>query len=308
MGNSNHKDHFKNRFSNVCVFEESLDTKNSIPKVNSPNSDLDFKEELKQTIDLPIENEIYESNEIALEDKSEQIKNFIFSDEKAPPTSDPHHHAFRSKSYVLNQNINISLFNAPKPKVKTFNEYISPFKLSNKCLGGSQWKIKKPNEVILDFGKNIMDNKSCNDNINSEFNFYDDELESNIDTDRTTIDTADLKNLQNCRKKMALFRDSIDNKSELSLDENDKIEYIFNENKEQQKQNKSNKFWTKYIRQQMIESKISEKMRLSTNILKKSETLDPQKIEESGLFILGVLESASKEKKMKKKMRYTYNV
>ena len=80
MGNSNHKDHFKNRFSNVCVFEESLDTKNSIPKVNSPNSDLDFKEELKQTIDLPIENEIYESNEIILEDKSEKIKNFIFSD------------------------------------------------------------------------------------------------------------------------------------------------------------------------------------------------------------------------------------
>ena len=49
-------------------------------------------------------------------------------------------------------------------------------------------------------------------------------------------------------------------------------------------------------------------MRLSTNILKKSETLKPQKIEESGLFILGVLESASKEKKMKKKMRYTSNV
>ena len=156
MGNSNHKDHFKNRFSNVCVFEESLDTKNSIPKVNSPNSDLDFKEELKQTIDLPIENEIYESNEIALEDKSEQIKNFIFSEGEAPPTSDLHYHAFRSKSYVLNQNINISLFNAPKPKVKTFNEYISPFKLSNKCLGGSQWKIKKPNEVILDFEKNII--------------------------------------------------------------------------------------------------------------------------------------------------------
>ena len=248
-----------------------------------------------------------------------QIKNFIFSEGEAPPTSDLHYHAFRSKSYVLNQNINISLFNAPKPKVKTFNEYISPFKLSNKCLGGSKWKIKKPNEVILDFEKNIMDNKSCNDNINSEFNFYDEEIDSNLDTDRTTIDTADLtdrttidtadlKNLQNCRKKMALFRDSIDNKSELSLDENDKIEYIFNENKEQQKQNKSNKFWTKYIRQQMIESKISEKMRLSTNILKKSETLDPQKIEESGLFILGVLESASKEKKMKKKMRYTYNV
>ena len=104
---------------------------------------------------------------------------------------------------------------------------------------------------------------------------------------------------------MALFRDSIDNKSELSLDENDKIEYIFSENKNQKKQNK---FWTKHIRQQIMESKISEKMRLSTNILKKSETLKPQKIEESGLFILGVLESANKEKKMKKKMRYTSNV
>ena len=308
MGNAEHKGHFQNRFSNVSVLEASLDTKNSVQKGNSPNSDFDFIEDLKDTIDLHIENEVYESNEIVFDDQSDEIKNYIFSEGEAPPVQNPYLNLFRSKSHAINQNLNLSLFNAPKPKVKEFNEFISPFKLSNKCLGGSQWKIKKPNEVLLDFQKNIIDNKSCNDNINSEDYIYDDEIDSNIDTERDTINTDDLKNLQNCRKKMALFRDSIDNKSELSLDENDKIEYIFSENKNQKKQNKSNKFWTKHIRQQIMESKISEKMRLSTNILKKSETLKPQKIEESGLFILGVLESANKEKKMKKKMRYTSNV
>jgi hypothetical protein len=197
--------------------------------------------------------------------------------------------------------------NAPKQKLKNFNEKMTPLVLYSKTFG-VKLNTKKPNSIILEFQKGLIDSKSCNDSVYLGDDLLYDEFDSDFETERSTPDLEDIKNIQSCRKKMAIFRDSIDNKSELSLDENDKIEYIFNENKEQQKQNKSNKFWTKYIRQQMIESKISEKMRLSTNILKKSETLDPQKIEESGLFILGVLESASKEKKMKKKMRYTYNV
>jgi hypothetical protein len=304
MGNANPKDSRKNRNSNASVLDESLDSLNSLKEVNSPNIDLDFKHEIKDTIDLPIENEKEESEEINLDDKAEEIKNFIFLDGEAPPVSGPFPHQFRSKSYVPNQNI--SLFKAPKPQIKIFDEQISPFKLSSKCLGGSQWKNKMPSNIVLDFQKNLMENKSCNDNISIDDYFNDDEIGSDIFTERSTPNIEDFQNLQNCRKKMAIFRDSIDTKSELSLDENDKIDYIFSENKD--KINKTSKIFIKCIKQKKQEFK-SSNLRLShINDLKKANTLKPQKIEENGLFLLGVLESASQEKKMKKKMRYTSNV
>jgi hypothetical protein len=58
----------------------------------------------------------------------------------------------------------------------------------------------------------------------------------------------------------------------------------------------------------MQQSKISNKLRISTNVIKKSETLKNKNIEENELFILGVLESAAKDKKKKKMARYTANV
>ena len=58
----------------------------------------------------------------------------------------------------------------------------------------------------------------------------------------------------------------------------------------------------------MQQSKISNKLRISTNVIKKSETLKNKNIEENELFILGVLESEAKDKKKKKMARYTANV
>ena len=115
---------------------------------------------------------------------------------------------------------------------------------------------------------------------------------------------------------MAIFRDSIDHKSDHSFDENDKIEYIFAEKKDQIKQNKENKkrkFWSKHIEQQkIIQNRMSSnKFRISAksdNFIKKSETVKNQDIKDNGLFILGILESAAKEIKMKKKMRHTSNI
>lgn len=78
MGNANPKDSRKNRNSNASVLDMSLDSLNSLKEVNSPYIDLDFKHEIKDTIDLPIENEKEESEEINLDDKAEEIKNFIF--------------------------------------------------------------------------------------------------------------------------------------------------------------------------------------------------------------------------------------
>lgn len=299
MGNENR---IKNRKSNASVLEMSLDTKNPIHEDYSSDSDSDIKEELKQKIDLPIENEIYENEGILFGDNIDEIKNHIFSEGEAPPVSNPYIHGYRSKSYAPNPNI--ILFHAPKPQFKSFNEHITPFKLSTKTFGGSNWKNKKPNTTVSEFQKNILDSKSCNDNQNSDDEFFD-EIVSDIDTERTTPNVEDMKNLQNCRKKMAIFRDSIDNKSELSTGESDKVEEFLSE----KKNNKKNNFLIRHIKQQ---SKISNKLRLSTDFLKKkSETLKPQKIQkiqDNGLFILGVLESAAKEKKLKKQARYTSNV
>ena len=118
--------------------------------------------------------------------------------------------------------------NAPKQKLKIFNEKITPLVLYSKTFGAKLNK-KKPNSIIVDFQKEIIDSKSCNDSIN-----LNDELFDGFDSDFETgqnSDFEDIKNISNCRKKMAIFRDSIDNKSEHSFDENDKIEYIFSENK-----------------------------------------------------------------------------
>jgi hypothetical protein len=309
MGNTHHKvfkSNKKNRKSNCCVLDMPLDKNNSSNKINSFES-TDIKQDLKNKIKLHKENDLKESEGIILDGtKSEEIKNYIFSDEKGaqiPDQKNHHPNEFRSKSYVLNPNI--KLFNAPKPKIKVFDEHISPFKLCTKNFGGSQWKNKKPNSIILDFQKNLMDNKSCNDNQNEENDLYD-EMYLDLDTDRETPDVEDLKDLNNCRKKMAIFRDSIDNKSEHSLGESEIIEDILSEKKN--KKNKKNGCWVKYIRQQMQQSKISNKLRISTNVIKKSETLKNKNIEENELFILGVLESAAKDKKKKKMARYTANV
>ena len=309
MGNTHHKvfkSNKKNRKSNCCVLDMPLDKNNSSNKINSFES-TDIKQDLKNKIKLHEENDLKESEGIILDGtKSEEIKNYIFSDEKGaqiPDQKNHHPNEFRSKSYVLNPNI--KLFNAPKPKIKVFDEHISPFKLCTKNFGGSQWKNKKPNSIILDFQKNLMDNKSCNDNQNEENDLYD-EMYLDLDTDRETPDVEDLKDLNNCRKKMAIFRDSIDNKSEHSLGESEIIEDILSEKKN--KKNKKNGCWVKYIRQQMQQSKISNKLRISTNVIKKSETLKNKNIEENELFILGVLESAAKDKKKKKMARYTANV
>ena len=219
------------------------------------------------------------------------------------------------KSKTFETSLNIPYMNAPKQTLKKFNEKMTPLVLYTKTYG-IKLNTKKPNSIILDFQKGLIDSKSCNDSVNLDDDLLFDEFYSGFDTERSTPDLEDIKDIQNCRKKMAIFRDSIDHKSDHSFDENDKIEYIFAEKKDQIKQNKENKkrkFWSKHIEQQkIIQNRMSSnKFRISAksdNFIKKSETVKNQDIKDNGLFILGILESAAKEIKMKKKMRHTSNI
>ena len=300
MGNSHNKKSNVTRNSNCSVYNFSLESKNQILEEFeniSIDSDFDIKNDLKKKVNLKIENDKneIEEEEIELSDNSGIINNNIFLE----GNTSPKFHLLRSRTEVNNNFI--SFYNAPKQKMKVFDEYISPFNLSSKNYGGTQLKNKKPNEILLDFKKNKIDSKSCNDYQNNIDDFSDNFI-INADTERTTPNIEDLQDLQLCRKKMAIFRDSIDNKSEHSLNENEKIEYIFSEKKNK----KSHKYWIKYIKQQMNKSKLSSKLAvIDPNAFKKSETLRINNTKNNDLFILGILENAAKDKKLKKMDRYT---
>ena len=52
--------------------------------------------------------------------------------------------------------------NAPKQKLKNFNEKMTPLVLYSKTFG-VKLNTKKPNSIILEFQKGLIDSKSCND-------------------------------------------------------------------------------------------------------------------------------------------------
>ena len=87
MGNSHNKKSKDTRNSNCSVYNLSLESNNhAIENIDnsSIDSDFDIKNDLKKKINLPMEKDIYES-EIQFDDKEEEIKDYFFLDEDAPP-------------------------------------------------------------------------------------------------------------------------------------------------------------------------------------------------------------------------------
>ena len=76
-----------------------------------------------------------ESIEIPFDEDEDMIESNIIPNNNLKLSPNSNTHEFISKSMACNNNI--SLFNAPKQKLKIFNEPIIPFKLSNKTYGGS---------------------------------------------------------------------------------------------------------------------------------------------------------------------------
>lgn len=286
----------KDRDSNISVLSLALESIDEIQEKKSLDSDDDMVKGLKKVVDLTIEKEYIESEEFILEENKDAIKDFVILGDENSLIKKP-----------FNSNKNNNIINAPKQKIKLFSEQISPFKLNTKTFGAPKLrKKKKQNSIILDFQKICIDSKSCNDKQSTNDDFFDEAFNFESETERTTPNIEDLKNLQYCRKKMAIFRDSIDNKSIHSFKDEGKIEYIFSDiNNNKNTQNKQDKFWSKYIRLQ--KSKLSSKLSLVSTNIKKSETVKNKKWTNNNLFILGVLESAAKEKKKKKMARYTSN-
>lgn len=332
MGAKNSK---KNDFeikSISSVYEHSITSDSN--KINlSPKRTKreDIINELKQEVILPIENESSESSEILFEQnvqskiknyfENDDINNDIYNEEnndclnKFFPEDDLFHKK-RSKTFVPNP----SILDTPRlpSKVSENNYFISPFKLSIKSFGILPKKNQKPNKILSDFHKEIMDCKSCNDN---EEDIFDDYLLFNAETEKTTPNPEDLDNLVNFRKTMIKFRNSVNlehcHEYENILNCDKILEDIQNEN---QTHHKRKSMYNKFIKAQLDEEKnknYEHKIRLHSQPIvgfdincdnsedKKEDEKEKDKNnkgDENDLFILGIIERAAKHKKRNKSL------
>lgn len=286
--------------SNSSVLNLSLSSTKEIGKENISSDNIsELKRELMEEISLPIEKEI-DSIKFGLE-KEIDLENVFFLENNIK--IEKNKYIFqeklktrkRSKSFKEKKNLkrkNCHLKEDP-------SEFISPLNLCRKTFGNIPKWNKKSNEVLYNFHKNKIDNKSCNDDDSQDDLFL---LYS--ETERATPNPDDLNNLLDCRKKMILFKSCISDRSIKEYENILNSDYIFvnkdvNNTKHHQRKSKN---WYKYIRQQQTKSsnktlpyKLS---RLSTaNDLKRSDTINPEQTKDHGLFILGILESAANERK-----------
>jgi hypothetical protein len=287
--------------SNTSVLNLSLGSAKELNKESISSENIsDIKKELMSEINLPIENE-NDLGEFVLEEKEKEIvlENKFFSEnnlkikEKEEITRERLKARKRSKSFGEKRNLKKKYCHIKKePSV-----YISPLKLCRKTFGNNQKWNKKPNEVLCDFQKTIIDSNSCNDD-DSQNDFF----LSYSETERSTPNHEDLSNLLNCRKKMTLFKNCINDRNFKEYENILTTENIFINRKNL---NKKNNFWHKHIRQILRENNNKNPnsflSRLSAGSII-NNNLDKNK--EDGLFILGILESAVNERKG----RYTTNI
>ena len=260
----------------------------------------DIKKELMNEVNLPIENEI-ESKEFILDENEKELdlESEFFSEsnlhlkKKEETFKEKLKTRKRSKSFCEKKNIKKKYCHIKKDP----NEYISPLKLCRKTFGNIPQLNKRPNEVLYDFQKNIVDSRSYNDdNDNQEELFL-----LNSDTERTTPNREDLLNLLNCRKKMNIFKNGINDRSFKEYENILNSDNIF-----MNKKNliKKNNFWNKHIKQKLRENNSKNQKSFLSRLSAGSIANNIDNNKEDGLFILGILESAVNERKG----RYTTNV
>ena len=264
MGTKNSKNKDSENKSTSSLFEKSLSSKSSKKnKSSQKNTREELINDLKEEVELPIENEYTESPEIIFEQKEEsKIKNYFENNDD---------------EYCLNKFFPEDLFDikrsksfVPKPVIletpwlhpKTSdNFFLSPFKLSSKSYGIVPKWNQKPNKILFEFQKDKIDCKSCND---KEKDILDELILYNSETEKTTPNLEDLQDLLNCRKKMIEFRNSINYfpcyEYENILNSEDIINDIQKDTDEiNHHHHKKKSFWYKHVKNQLKEEKNNRK-------------------------------------------------
>ena len=276
----------EDRKSNSSVLNLSLESTKGKNEELSIDNISDIKEELMNEVNLPIENEIYESEEFILEGKEKEINVFFSEKDEKSNNYDPQKLNPQKRSKSNEKKINLK---KPRPILKEPTELVSPLKLSRKTFGAIPKWNKKPNEVLCDFQKNMIDCKSCNDE-----DSQDDLFLAYSETERATPSQEDLRNLLDCRKKMFQFKNCINDRTIKEYENILDSDNIFAGKYKLNHHNiKKNSFWHRHIRQILRENNNSYLSRLSAGCIVNNKEKD----KEDGLFILGILESAVNETK-----------
>ena len=276
----------EDRKSNSSVLNLSLDSIKEKKEELSIDNISDIKEDLMNKVNLPIENEISESEEFILEGKEKEISDFFLENDEKSKNFDQKKLNPQKRSKSNEKKINLK---KPRRILKEPTEFVSPLKLSRKTFGAIPKWNKKPNEVLCDFQKNMIDCKSCNDE-----DSQDDLFLAYSETERVTPSQEDLLNLLNCRKKMFQFKNCINDRTTKEYENILNSDNIFADKYKLNHHNiKKNNFWHRHIRQILRENNNSCLSRLSAGCIVNNKEKD----KEDGLFILGILESAVNETK-----------
>ncbi len=276
----------EDRKSNSSVLNLSLDSTKEKKEDLSIDNISDIKEDLMNKVNLPIENEMSESEEFILEGKEKEISDFFLENDEKSKNCDQKKLNPQKRSRSNEKKINLK---KPRRILKEPTELVSPLKLSRKTFGAIPKWNKKPNEVLCDFQKNMIDCKSCNDE-----DSQDDLFLAYSETERATPSQEDLLNLLDCRKKMFQFKNCINDRTIKEYENILDSDNIFAGKYKLNHHNiKKNSFWHRHIRQILRENNNSYLSRLSAGCIVNNKEKD----KEDGLFILGILESAVNETK-----------
>ena len=301
--------------SNSCVMDLSIDGGGEEKENN------DEKEEGNTLILNKSFDDIKNfTKKLNLKDNFENILDFRPEEERTT-TDDQNidNRKNRSKTFKIKKSTNKM---APKPKPIKLDEYIRPLRLDSKKSIISE---KDPNTIIE---CKSCDDKSFNEKKNLNMNyFFNEDSEEEI---ANTLKISKINEIKNETKKM-LFDNNINCKYYNEYENILHIEKIFWKNvnndiyddvligkNKNMKNRKKSKFWQKHINcfKKELNSlkKIKENKDYDNNNndknefrIKRADTFS-KKSNHEGLFILGVLQSAAKDKKRRKTMHFKRSI
>jgi hypothetical protein len=279
--------------SNSCVIDLSLDNENVLEEIElNEKSEMDNN---KITLNKSFDDIQNFKKKLNLKDNFENILDLgeegMLSDNDDNNFGRTRSKTYKEKSYYKN---------SPKPKPLEIDEYIKPLRLnSHKTI------IRESSQIDL------IDCKSSDDKSEPSQNYLN-YFSKDEDTDEEIKNTLKINKINN-KKEMKFFKPKFNCKYYNEYENILNIEKIFFKNinsqdniligKNQNIQNtQKRKFWHKHIsvfKKQLKQFKNTEKTKEKSEIkIKKADTFTKNNYE--GLFILGVLESAAKEKKRRK--------
>jgi hypothetical protein len=299
MENNNTKKKSKEKSqkgSNSCVLDLSLDNGNG-----------------SEENELIVKNEI-ENNIISLNKSFDDIKNFtkklnlkdnfenVLDLVEKEILSDNEYNNNVSKTRSKTFRVKSQKKNSPIPKPIEIDEYIKPLRLnSHKSI------IRESSQ------KDLIDCKSFDDKSDTSQNYLNYFSNKEEDTDEENKNALKINKIKN-KNEIKFFKSNINCKYYNEFENILNIEKIFLKNINSQdnilignnkniQNSKKRQFWHKHInvfkKQMKSYKKLEQKEETFGIKIKKSDTFSKNNNYE-GLFILGVLESAAKEKKRRK--------